>query len=139
MSKECHTFEHTADIGLAAQADTLPELFEALAQGLADFLCPRELVEPTQTREVSVVAEDHEALAIDFLSAVLNVIQADHFMVAWVEATHADETSITAKLLGQPYDPARHQIHTEVKAVTYHLLKIEKTHDGWRGTVILDL
>jgi SHS2 domain-containing protein len=137
--KECHTFEHTADIGLGARADTLPELLEALAEGLADFLCPRELVQPVQTRELSVVAEDREALAIDFLSAVLNVIQTDRFMVASVHAAHADDTSITAQLRGQPYDPACHNIHTEVKAVTYHQLKIAKTDAGWLGTVILDL
>ena len=34
MSKTCTTFDHTADVGLAARADTLAELFEALAEGL---------------------------------------------------------------------------------------------------------
>jgi SHS2 domain-containing protein len=137
--KECHTFEHTADIGLQARADTLPELLEALAECLADFLCPRGQVQPIQMRELSIVAEDREALAVDFLSAVLNVIQADHFMIASVDTAHADDTSVTAKLHGQPYDPNRHQIHTEVKAITYHQLMIVPQGGGWVGRVILDL
>lgn len=137
--KECHTFEHTADIGLEAWADTLPELLEALADGLADFLCPREQVHADQTREISVVAEDREALAVDFLSDVLNVIQTDRFIIASVDATRADDTSITAQLHGEPYDPKRHHIHTEVKAITYHELKIAPTAGGWVGQIILDL
>ena len=137
--KHYENFEHTADIGIAAWGDSAGELYEALAEGLAEFVCPRPTVAVTSEHELAVSAEDAEALAVDFLSAVLNVIQADRFMVARVRVVDADEHRVTATLLGEPYDPTRHEIHTEVKAVTYHLLSVKQEAGRWNGRVVLDL
>jgi len=137
--KHCENFEHTADVGIAAWGDSIGELYEALAEGLAEFICHRPTVSATQEREISVQAEDAEALAVDFLSEVLNLIQTDRFMVAAVRVADADEHHVTATLLGEPYDPAQHEIHTEVKAVTYHLLKVAREAGRWTGRVVLDL
>jgi SHS2 domain-containing protein len=139
MAKECHTFDHPADVGLAARADSLGELLEALAEGLADLICPRETVRPVESREVVVRAEDREALAHDFLSAVLAEIQEKRFLVASVTVRQVSDTEVLAEIRGETYDPARHDIRAEVKAVTYHQLKVAGEGDAWVGTVILDL
>jgi SHS2 domain-containing protein len=157
VSKECHTFDHPADVGLAARADSLGELLEALAEGLADLICLRETVRPAESRTVSVRVErasgqesqppagpDHggqdvEELVHDFLSAVLAEIQERRFLVAAVAVAHATETEAAGELRGEPYDPSRHDIRAEVKAVTYHQLTVEREGSGWAGTVILDL
>lgn len=139
MSKHCETFDHTADVGLAAEADTLPELFEALAEGLAEIICPRGKVVPAQARAVRVRAEDIEALAVDFLGAVRKTIQDDRFAVAEAVVTKIEGGTLSAELKGEPYDPARHEISVEIKAVTYHQLKIAREGERWVGRVILDL
>lgn len=139
MAKHCETFDHTADVGLAAEADTLAELFEALAEGLVDVVCPRGQVAADAVREVSAAAEDVEALAVDFLCEVLAVVQGERFLVAEVRVARADETGVSAALVGEAYDPGRHELATEVKAVTYHQLKIAPCDGGWTGRVILDL
>ena len=139
MGKHCETFDHTADVGLSARADTLGELFEALAEGLAEVICPPAQVCPQETRSLSCQAEDVEALAVDFLSEVLGVIQGEHFMLASVRVSKMSENSVTAELVGLPYDPARHEIATEVKAVTYHQLAVKQVGPAWTARVILDL
>ena len=139
MAKHCETFDHTADVGLTARADSLGELFEALAEGLAEVICPRSQVSPESVRSASCQAEDVEALAVDFLSEVLGVLQGDHFMVAEVSVSEMSEHSVTAELAGQPYDPTRHEISTEVKAVTYHQLSVTQAGPAWTARVILDL
>ena len=40
---------------------------------------------------------------------------------------------------GESYDPARHSLTREVKAITYHELVVEKTADGWLAEVIVDI
>ncbi len=40
---------------------------------------------------------------------------------------------------GEPVDPARHAIHTEIKAVTYHRLAVRRTAARWETRVIFDL
>ena len=139
MAKQCEPFDHTADVGLSARADSLEELFEALAEGLAEVICPRNHVAPEQTVEISVQAEDVEALAVDFLSGVMAAIQTDRFMVGRCRVRTVSQRAVTAELQGQPYDPARHELATEIKAVTYHQLKIAREADQWVGRVILDL
>lgn len=139
MAKSFGTFEHTADIGLRARADSLAELLEALAEALAEFICPAGRVAQRAVRTMSAASQDVEGLAVDFLGQVLNVIQTERFMVGRVAVTAADDRSLTAELHGEPYDPARHEIHTEVKAVTYHMLEVRRHAEGWRGQVLLDL
>jgi SHS2 domain-containing protein len=139
MAKHCETFDHTADVGLSARADTLGELMEALAEGLCDVVCDRSRVEPVERRRLRVAAEDTEALAVDFLAKVLLTLQADRFLIAQVRVEQAGETALAAELAGQTYDPNRHEIRTEVKAVTYHQLSIVRDGAGWAGRVILDL
>lgn len=142
MAKTCTTFDHPADVGLLARGDSVSEVFEALAEGLAGFICTKEQVQVRESRQLSAEAEDIEALVVDFLSAVLRLIQTDHFMVAAAEAT-LEETdrkhAIQARLVGEPYDPTRHEIHTEVKAITYHMLQVKQDGQQWTGRVILDL
>jgi len=139
MAKQCRTFDHTADVGLQARADTQAELFEALAEGMADVVYDRSLVGSSEVRNLAAGAEDVENLAVDFLSDVLSAIQGDRFLVAEVHVESITATELLAVLRGEAYDPARHEILTEVKAVTYHELKIEHDGDGWVGRVILDL
>lgn len=139
MARRCRTFGHTADMGLEAHADTLGELLEALGEGLAGVICPRAQVAARQTRGLEVSSEDPEALLVEYLSAILNVIEADRFAVRTVSVVAADQGSVKARLSGEPLDPARHEILREVKAVTYHQTKIAREGGQWIGRVILDV
>jgi len=42
--------------------------------------------------------------------------------------------------MGEPIDPEKHTIHTEVKAITYHMMNVERKEDGtWEATYVVDL
>ena len=139
MSKHCKTFDHTADVGLEARADTLAELYEALAAGMAELICTRSSVVPAETRTLAVAAEDREALAVDFLAEVLGLVETERLMVASVKVRMSGETALTATVRCEAYNPGRHEIRTEVKAVTYHMLSVVEEGGHWTGTVVLDL
>jgi SHS2 domain-containing protein len=148
MARHCETFDHTADVGLTAWADSLGELLAALAEGLADVICLRSQIRPAAIRKLDVEAQDPEALAVDFLSRILYIFAVERFLPAEASVTvlaggpgepGCGRTAISAELAGETYDPARHEIKTEVKAVTYHQLKIAPEAGRWVGRVILDL
>jgi len=46
---------------------------------------------------------------------------------------------VEAVLEGEAIDPARHQTAGDVKAVTMHRLKVERTPRGWQATAVLDV
>jgi SHS2 domain-containing protein len=159
MAKHNYTFDHPSDIGLAARADSLGELMEALAEGLAGEICDRDQVAAAQSRTLEVSVEtdqaaaakatpDYESLAVDFLTAVMNLIQVRHFMVREASVQMPSVASaaggpaagaLVAQLTGEPYEPERHEIKVEIKAVTYHQLTIKQEGGQWVGRVIVDI
>ena len=49
------------------------------------------------------------------------------------------ELHLEADVSGEVFDPARHTIFTEVKAVTFHDLQLERDERGWKVEIIFDL
>jgi SHS2 domain-containing protein len=46
---------------------------------------------------------------------------------------------LEAIALGEKLDPERHHPRVDVKAVTLHHFRLEKTERGWKALVILDI
>ena len=130
---------HTADVGFEVAAPTLAECFERAALGLACTLAEVDGVAPVERREVAVEAEDRVALLHDFLHAILLLAQVDGFLAEGVEVTAIADGSVRAVVAGERLDPARHRLHGEVKAVTWHGLSVEHRGPAWHARVILDV
>ena len=48
-------------------------------------------------------------------------------------------TGVKGCAWGERIDPARHVLAHEVKAITYHGLRVEREGDGWVAEVIVDI
>ena len=135
--------DHTGDIGLRVRADTLPQLFERAAVGMFSVLTDLDTVRPTDSTGLSVEGRDREALMVRWLSE-LNYHHTVHarlfcaFSVETLEAT-ADGFRLSATATGERLAPARHTVHTEIKAITFHGMEIRETADGWTVQVIFDM
>ena len=138
MAKECRTFEHPSDLGLEATADSLGELFEALGEAAARQVCPEGVV-AAQTRPVAAEAEDVETLVVEYLGELLGLFHLERFLVADVRVVAVDERSVRAEVAGEAVDLARHELGAEIKAVTYHQLRVARDGGRWTARVILDL
>ena len=49
------------------------------------------------------------------------------------------EQNLSATIRGEKIDDRKHSLKKEVKAVTYHALKVERSGTGWVGEVIFDI
>ena len=54
-------------------------------------------------------------------------------------AVHISDADLNATVRGELLDPTRHVLAHEVKAITYHGLKVEQTTFGWQAEVIVDI
>jgi protein archease len=132
-------FEHTADLGLRAQAATLEELLLEAARGLLAILVANpEAVRPLQTRTIAVTADDPCYLLFDWLSELLYAFESERLLFSEFELT-LESGKLTADCRGEPMDSSRHQMEHEVKAITYHGLRVEQAAEGWRAEVIVDI
>lgn len=133
------TFEHTADLGLRVEAPDLSGLLAESGRGLCSILVDNiEDVRPEREIDVEVEGTDREYLLFDWLSELLYLYETERLLLSDFEIELA-ETGLKAKARGEPADPDRHRLSHEVKAITYHGLRIEQTAGGWTAEVIVDI
>lgn len=132
-------FEHTADLGLRIRAENLATLFEEAATCLMSAIVEDpSRIEPRESFELSIAGDDREYLLFDWLRELLYRFEADKWLLA-KSAVQTNESGLTATIWGEPLDVSRHQLSHEVKAITYHELKVEPTDGGWLAEVIVDI
>ena len=133
------TFDHTADLGLRIRAATLDELFAEAAEAMfAVIVEDLQTVAPAQRLDVTLPADDVEYLLFDWLKSLLYHFDAEHLLLSRFEV-HVGADGLKATAWGEPLDRARHELCHEVKAITYHALRVEQTADGWLAEVIVDI
>ncbi|HEY8504131.1 MAG TPA: archease [Gemmataceae bacterium] len=133
------TFDHTADVGLRVRAADLDTLFAEAAEALFSLLVEDlSSVRPASEVEFALAGDDREYLLFDWLKELLYRFDAEHMLFARFEV-HVGPGGLTAKAWGEPLDRSRHELGHEVKAITYHGLRVEQTPDGWLAEVIVDI
>jgi SHS2 domain-containing protein len=133
------TFEHTADLGLRVRAPDLDTLFaEAAACLFSAIVEDLDTVQPLQRIDVMIDGADREYLLFDWLRELLYRFDSQHLLLSRFEV-HVGDAGLTAHAWGEPLDPQRHALAHEVKAITYHALKVEQTAEGWLAEVIVDI
>jgi SHS2 domain-containing protein len=133
------TFEHTADLGLRVRAPDLDALFAEAAQALfAAIVEDLEAVRPQQQVDVQLTGADREYLLFDWLNELLFRFDTAHLVLGRFEVQIRDD-QLRGKAWGEPLDRSRHLLSHEVKAITYHGLRVEQTPDGWLAEVIVDI
>jgi SHS2 domain-containing protein len=138
-------FEHTADLGLRVRAATLEQLFADAAAGLfAMIVANPDEVQRVQTLQFDLAADglddpaSLEYLLFDWLSELLFVYETQRVLLVEF-AVRCDSQGLHATARGEPLDPNRHRLEHEVKAITYHGLKIQRAAEGWLAEVIVDI
>lgn len=137
--------EHPADVGFIAYGGTLTEIFENAALAMCSLACAPEKIEERTSRNVSASEKDLESLLYAWLAEIVAIADADQLVFRRVEVTHIrhPEPNATGEVHGiahgEPFDRARHAAGTYIKAVTLHQFVIERTADGYRARVFLDL
>lgn len=132
-------FEHTADVGIRARADSPAELFAEAARGLFLLMIENiEAVQPVDELTFEICADDVEGLFHDWLAELLFAFNGRR-MALCEFCVGLDDSKLTATARGEPIDPDRHQIAVEVKAITWCGLKVESGPDGWLAEVVVDI
>jgi len=132
-------FEHTADLGLRVRATSFAELLSEAAKGLfAMVVDDLATVEPRVSRELVISGSDHAYLLFDWLNELLYLCDTERLAFSQF-SVEVNEEGLKAVARGEPLDPGRHHLTHEIKAITYHGLKVEETPDGWLAEVIVDI
>jgi len=135
-------FETTADVGVRGYGSTLEEAFENAARAMFSVMAELSHVRPKLEVAVEVEAEDEEALLVEWLNELLahSSINRVLFCDFKVEIEHGEGMiKLKAKAYGEPMDPSRHELRTEVKAATFAMIKVGRVDDRYVAQLLLDI
>ncbi len=133
-------FDHTADVGVRVRAPSLAELLAPATDGLYAII--GDLVtdgREAELRELELGADEPALLLRDYLAEVLGLFEMGRLMVTTVEAREFSQARLAATVQLQRIDMTASTLEREVKAVTYHELRVCRVADGYEATYIVDI
>ncbi|MBU4310623.1 archease [bacterium] len=136
--KKYKILEHTADVGIEARGETLKEAFANTASGMLSIMIDPEKVGEKESYSLQVKGKDEKELLVAFLSELLYKYEVNDILPKRVDISLLTDKDLKAEVYGEKIDLKRHTIDTQIKAVTYHQLAIEKNKD-WKVRVIFDI
>jgi len=132
-------FDHPSDLGVAVKAENVTQLFENAAKVLFHLMTDLNKIKPNITREIKVQAPDKELLFRDWLGELLAIFHTDEYVFNSFNIKKLTENKLAASISGDKYNEKQHRIKREIKAVTYHELRIKCDQKGCQARFILDI
>jgi len=125
--KNYELIDHTADVAIKAYGKTLSEAFENAAKGMFDIITNNSEIENIGQYDIQLQADNLEQLLVDWLSELLFLNSANNIVFGFFKVELDEKNSkLSAKVFGEKFDISKHKIGTEIKAVTYHMLEVNK-------------
>lgn len=136
--RDFETFEHRADMGITGYGASLEESFVNGAKALFSVMVDIQNVEGRQEYVVECSADDPETLFVEWLNSLLSVADSEGVVFSRFRV-EIDGNRLTGRAMGEELDVSRHNPVVEVKAATYHMLKVEKTDRGYVAQCVVDV
>ena len=131
--------EHTGDTGLCVRANTVEMLFCYAATGMFKIICPECAITSLLTRKINLQAENLQELFVNWLAELNFLFCTKQELYGKFEVEKINTHHIHARVYGERVNLKKHHIHTEIKAVTYHMLNICQDKSGGEAQVIFDI
>jgi SHS2 domain-containing protein len=125
---------HTADWALQVWAPDLAGLFAQSAAGMYWLMETALDGEGRDQRTIHLEAADHESLLVGFLSELLYLGESEGLGVDRCDI-QIEGTRLSAVLHDAPVAEQK----KEIKAVTFHNLRIVETSPGYEVTIVFDV
>ncbi|MFH1637684.1 MAG: archease [Candidatus Woesearchaeota archaeon] len=127
----------TSDVMFEAHGKDLKELFENSAMAMFSVICQLKKVEAVNAADIEVEAENASELLFSWLQALIAKVDIDEMFFSKFSIIEMDEKHLKAKAYGEPISPEKGG--TVVKAVTNYGFKLEKSPEGYKAVVSLDI
>ena len=136
--KDYELIDHTADVGVKAFGTDLSEAFAHAAKAMFDIITDSSNIESKGEYQIELSAEDLEQLLVDFLDELLFLQGAKNLVFGEFDViVNEKECSLRAMVSGEEFDTSKHKVGVEIKAVTYHMLEVDRERN--RVQVIFDV
>jgi SHS2 domain-containing protein len=135
--------DHGADIGLEVKSASPEELFREAGKSLFSLMVDVGQIQPEEALELQLSEATLEGLLYEWLSELLSLSNLKGQLYGDFSKLIIEESSsgyrLKAEVRGEKIDAERHELGTEVKAITYQGLEINESEGGWRCRFVVDV
>lgn len=135
--REFEFLEHTADLKFRAYGETLEECFANAARAVFSAIINIDKIDVLEEREIILEGTDIETLLHDWLSELIFLFSTENVLFKDFSVSISGN-KLSGIARGEKFDTKKHTIETEVKAVTYHAMKIKEESGQWTAEVVCD-
>ncbi|MBI5065958.1 archease [Candidatus Woesearchaeota archaeon] len=131
-----------ADYAFKIYGKNLEELFTNAGMAIFSVMVDPKSVSKIIEKEIKLENNTVEKLLFEFLEELVFLKDAESFMLKEIKVKINEfdgKFLLNAKIFGEELNMEKHKIITDVKSVTYHNYKVEKTSKGWEATVVVDV
>lgn len=139
--KKFKYIEHTAEAGFQAFGKTMEQAFSNAVLAMSNMLTDVSKIALNRFEKIKLSAQTKENLLVDFLTEILFLMEVKGFIPAKASkikiVQSAKKCALESKLCGD--DIKNCKTHGDIKAITYHELKVEKRGGNWMVQVVVDV
>jgi len=132
-----------ADVAFEARGKTLGELFSNAALAVTNTMVKDvETVDQRVAKSFELEADDPEMLLYCFLQELVFYKDAELLLFSRFDLDIRREIGrwrLIATARGEEISREKHELGADIKAVSLHHFNVQKTAQGWRADVILDV
>ncbi|WP_242342351.1 archease [Anaeromyxobacter terrae] len=131
---------HTADVGVRVRGATAEEALARLVLAFATLASGGAGVAAEREERVAVQGgPGHAGSAVALLRELLYRLATEGLVPAACEVLRVDAAGAEAIVAFGRRDPVRHAEGADVKAVTWHVARLEREDGGWVAQAVFDV
>lgn len=138
LDKDYEIFDHTADIGIKISGNSIHEILEKAILATADLLSGGIEITQRINKILTIEEEDINTVLVCVLEEIIYFFESQLFLPSEC-SIKIENNQYEIVLKGSIVSTEDVKEGTELKAVTYHKLGIEKADDKYQATVIFDV
>ena len=137
--------DHTADIQVHAVGDSIEQTIREVVLAMMNVMTSSEYIRSEVTRETTISSSDLEILIVNYLTEYLYYFDAERLLFSDVTISpiqfneDTGEYTLSSISFGEKFDPQRHEMKTEIKAITYSFLEVIQKKDKSEIWIVFDL
>ncbi|OGP19454.1 MAG: hypothetical protein A2038_03955 [Deltaproteobacteria bacterium GWA2_57_13] len=137
--KKYRILGRSSDLLIKVFGGTQAELFANAAFALFDLITDIETIEVRERLPLEVEGVNRDDLMVNWMRELLYLYQGSGYLLKEVRVHEAREDYVRGEVCGEKFDPDRHEIQRDIRAVAYHQSRMDKTGDQWTAQVNFEL
>lgn len=136
--------DHSSDIGFEGRGETIEVAFEQGAMALFNLMAELDQIQQSNSTTIEIGGETLEELYYEWLSELLSLSNLNgeifsKFSIDKLQQVQRNEFHLKGTAWGEKIDLSKHNLGTEVKAITYMGLKVDQADGHWRARCVVDV